>query len=121
MLGMNKRSYKHHLLEAFIAALCLVIYCEYLIYYVVLAQVRLKFYQSTFNNLIFIFIFIFKCLWPDIDSFKADPSIKPSIQEEKPVKIMFIADTHLLGSKTGHWFDKLRRYVSINSFNATNN
>ncbi|CAD6219324.1 GSCOCG00004914001-RA-CDS [Cotesia congregata] len=87
MLDMNKRSYKHYLLEAFIAALCLVVYCEYLIYYVVLAQ----------------------CSWPDIDSFKADPSIKPGILEEKPVKIMFIADTHLLGSKTGHWFDKLRR------------
>jgi hypothetical protein len=27
------------------------------------------------------------------------------------VKAMFIADTHLLGSKEGHWFDKLRRFV----------
>ncbi|XP_020290712.1 metallophosphoesterase 1 isoform X2 [Pseudomyrmex gracilis] len=28
---------------------------------------------------------------------------------DKPVRAMFIADTHLLGSKEGHWFDKLRR------------
>lgn len=28
---------------------------------------------------------------------------------DKPVKAMVIADTHLLGSRTGHWFDKLRR------------
>jgi len=27
------------------------------------------------------------------------------------VKAMFIADTHLLGPKEGHWFDKLRRFV----------
>lgn len=26
---------------------------------------------------------------------------------------MFIADTHLLGPREGHWFDKLRRFVSL--------
>lgn len=26
---------------------------------------------------------------------------------------MFIADTHLLGPKEGHWFDKLRRSISL--------
>lgn len=36
------------------------------------------------------------------------PQPKP---EETPVHAMFLADTHLLGSKQGHWFDKLRRSV----------
>ena len=26
-----------------------------------------------------------------------------------PLHAMFLADTHLLGSRNGHWFDKLRR------------
>ncbi|XP_057331064.1 metallophosphoesterase 1 [Microplitis mediator] len=87
MLGTNRRSYKYYLLQAFIAGICLLVYCEYLNYYVVLAQ----------------------CSWPDLDVSKADPTIKPSRPDEKPVKIIFIADTHLLGSINGHWFDKLRR------------
>lgn len=41
-----------------------------------------------------------------------DPNNKdPTIKEvnEPPIKVMFLADTHLLGSRFGHWFDKLRR------------
>lgn len=37
----------------------------------------------------------------------ADPKI-PYANEE-PVNVMILADTHLLGSRNGHWFDKLRR------------
>lgn len=36
----------------------------------------------------------------------------PLIQGQDPpnaLKAMFLADTHLLGSREGHWFDKLRR------------
>lgn len=29
--------------------------------------------------------------------------------EYEPVKVMVLADTHLLGSRKGHWLDKLRR------------
>lgn len=42
-----------------------------------------------------------------LDSSKVDLSIQDN--EETPVKVMIIADTHLLGSRNGHWFDKLRR------------
>lgn len=48
-----------------------------------------------------------KCDWPSLDPTKADPNI--TVNGEEPVKVMVIADTHLLGSKYGHWFDKLRR------------
>jgi hypothetical protein len=35
--------------------------------------------------------------------------------EEKSgeVRAMLLADTHLLGSRKGHWFDKLRRYIKL--------
>lgn len=62
---------------------CLVIYNEFLVYYIVLIQ----------------------CTWPVLDSVIADfPPFS-----SKPLKAMLLADTHLLGSREGHWFDKLRR------------
>lgn len=56
-----------------------------------------------------------QCQWPTLDPNKADPKISAAKLEEKPVHAMFLADTHLLGSKKGHWFDKLRRFKSIAS------
>lgn len=58
------------------------IFCEFLIYYVV----------------------IFQCQWPEVEvgahaGKKATPVLKA----------MFLADTHLLGEIKGHWLDKLRR------------
>lgn len=50
---------------------------------------------------------IFQCDWPVLDPNNADPSIQEN--GEEPVKVMILADTHLLGSRNGHWFDKLRR------------
>ncbi|XP_024879782.1 metallophosphoesterase 1 isoform X3 [Temnothorax curvispinosus] len=61
-------------------------FCEYLIYYVVLIQ----------------------CEWPTLDPRKEDPALGGEATD-RPVRAMFIADTHLLGSREGHWFDKLRR------------
>uniref|UniRef100_A0A0A9WS93 Metallophosphoesterase 1 homolog n=2 Tax=Lygus hesperus TaxID=30085 RepID=A0A0A9WS93_LYGHE len=60
--------------------------CEYLIYYFVLIQ----------------------CSWPVLDPRKADQTIEPK-DSNQMVKVMLLADTHLLGPKHGHWFDKLRR------------
>lgn len=42
-----------------------------------------------------------------MDPKTVDRSIKPD--EYEPVKVMVLADTHLLGSRKGHWFDKVRR------------
>ncbi len=69
------------------SVLFLFLYNEYLIYYVVLLQ----------------------CSWPQPDPSEADFSIPSGIGE--PLKIMVLADTHLLGTREGHWFDKLRRLV----------
>lgn len=33
--------------------------------------------------------------------------------KSKPLKVMIIADTHILGWREGHWFDKLRRYLCL--------
>ncbi|XP_065332755.1 metallophosphoesterase 1 [Cloeon dipterum] len=65
----------------------LMVYCEFLIYYVVL----------------------FQCSWPELNSALEDKKITVSNKDEEPVRAMFIADTHLLGTRRGHWFDKLRR------------
>ncbi|XP_013201242.2 metallophosphoesterase 1 [Amyelois transitella] len=54
-------------------------YCEYLIYYVTQVQ----------------------CEWPALK--------KEYAQDVTPVYAMVLADTHLLGSRNGHWFDKWRR------------
>ncbi|XP_076632755.1 per1-like protein PGAP5 isoform X1 [Colletes latitarsis] len=80
-------SCKKYLTGAAIALLCVFIFCEYLIYYFVLIQ----------------------CSWPTLDSRKVDKTIPQPKKEETPVHALFIADTHLLGSKRGHWFDKLKR------------
>ncbi|KAH0945633.1 hypothetical protein HN011_001189 [Eciton burchellii] len=61
-------------------------FCEYLIYYIVLIQ----------------------CGWPMLEFRKEDANVYMETTDAS-VKAVFIADTHLLGSKEGHWFDKLRR------------
>lgn len=43
---------------------------------------------------------LWQCHWPDLAE---DHS------HHDAVHTMFVADTHLLGSRQGHWFDKLRR------------
>lgn len=64
----------------------LMFFCEFLIYYFVLLQ----------------------CWWPNLDPSKADDTINVR-QDDQPVHALLLADTHLLGSRKGHWFDKLRR------------
>ncbi|XP_074843572.1 metallophosphoesterase 1 isoform X2 [Carettochelys insculpta] len=68
--------------------LCLVflalIFCEFLVYYVV----------------------IFQCHWPEVKI----EARRGSKESSAPVlKAMFLSDTHLLGEIKGHWLDKLRR------------
>lgn len=87
MVDARSYSYKRHFSTAALALACVFFFCEYLVYYVVLIQ----------------------CKWPALDERKADKTIIPPKPEESPVYAMFIADTHLLGSKNGHWLDKLKR------------
>jgi len=43
---------------------------------------------------------LLQCSWP---------SLSNSVGSSTPVYAVVIADTHLLGSKRGHWLDKLQR------------
>lgn len=76
------------ILTFLVATLCLFLYNEFLVYYVTLLQ----------------------CSWPPMDGKLSDFAV-PRNQKEI-LKVVVLADTHLLGSKEGHWFDKLRRYVN---------
>ena len=68
--------------------LLIIIYCEFIIYYFVLLG----------------------CSWPQLSKIDQDFTIQPPKDpNKKPLHVMLIADTHLLGSREGHWFDKLRR------------
>ena len=119
MLVTRRQSYKHHVFEAVLVICGLLFFCEYLIYYIVLFQVsylKKKHLKSNYEfhvlctNLIFCCGLLLQCDWPHLDPRKADPTIPKDIPDETPVRAMFFADTHLLGPRKGHWFDKLRRY-----------
>ncbi|KAG5889919.1 hypothetical protein JTB14_010070 [Gonioctena quinquepunctata] len=73
------------ILKTSFGVLFLFFYCEYLIFYV-----------TQFN-----------CSWPELTKENEEETIDGTNAD--PVKVMVIADTHLLGSRKGHWFDKLRR------------
>ncbi|NXU65360.1 MPPE1 Metallophosphoesterase, partial [Horornis vulcanius] len=60
------------------------IFCEFLIYYVV----------------------IFQCRWPDV---KGGVHMSGKETSASALKAIILADTHLLGEIKGHWLDKLRR------------
>lgn len=82
LLKHLRRRYAAYLKKLTFIVLIL-IYCEVIIYYIVIGQ----------------------CSWPHLikkGSFVAQ-------DEVEPLKMMLLADTHLLGPKRGHWFDKLRR------------
>ncbi|KAJ8303038.1 hypothetical protein KUTeg_019434 [Tegillarca granosa] len=66
--------------------LLLLFYCEFLHYYLVLLF----------------------CTWPSLTG-KNMVDFVATESQHRPLKAMFIADTHILGFKDGHWFDKLRR------------
>lgn len=68
------------LLKLAAGALASLLFCEFLIYYLV----------------------IFWCRWPEVGT--TAPGARGPV-----LKAMFLADTHLLGEVTGHWLDRLRR------------
>lgn len=63
----------------------LMFYCEFLHYY---------------------FVLLF-CKWPTLPHQQAKGTIGE--MKSQPLKMMILADTHLLGSREGHWLDRLRR------------
>lgn len=63
--------------------LLLLLYCEWLHYFVVLLQ----------------------CTWPLL----THSPVGGWVFSQVDLKVMFISDIHLLGTREGHWFDKVRR------------
>ena len=85
-LLQNMKLNYHHVLFVVFLLFALIFYCEFVIYYVVL----------------------WKCKWPLLP--KSNQQNAGYKVGGKPILYaMFLADTHLLGSKLGHWLDKLRR------------
>ena len=78
----------HFLAKIFILILLVLLYCEYLIYY----------------------IFLLSCSWPQLAKIDQDFTIaSPRDSSQKPLRVMLIADTHLLGLDNIHWFHQYRR------------
>lgn len=75
----SKMYIKSFCIKLFISLSILLFICEFLVYYIT----------------------IFQCNWPNEKHLQTNGS--------NPVKVMLIADTHLLGPFRGHWFDKMRR------------
>ncbi|CAB3230744.1 unnamed protein product [Arctia plantaginis] len=78
-LAMFRRNFTNIFLRLFFGLVFIYVYCEYLIYYVTQIQ----------------------CGWSSL-------SHEPT-EGVEPVYALVIADTHLLGSREGHWIDKWRR------------
>ena len=52
-----------------------------------------------YNEFLVYYLVLFSCSYPE-------PPVSPMVTS---VPVMVVADTHLLGSRLGHWADKLRR------------
>ncbi|XP_076763843.1 per1-like protein PGAP5 [Xylocopa sonorina] len=87
MVEIRTSSYKRYFAEVFVILISVFIFCEYLLCYLVLIQ----------------------CSWPPLIPSKVDVAIVPPNSEETPLNALFLSDTHLLGPRHGHWFDKLKR------------
>ncbi|CAF1200871.1 unnamed protein product, partial [Didymodactylos carnosus] len=74
-------------IKFFACLLFLLFYCELLIYYLVLLR----------------------CSWPQLSKLHQDFTIQTLDKNAKPLRVLFIADPHLLNKHDGYWFDKLRR------------
>lgn len=44
--------------------------------------------------------YLWKCNWPKMDAENASEGV---------LRALILADPHILGPRTGHWFDKIRR------------
>ncbi|CAF0938484.1 unnamed protein product [Adineta steineri] len=78
----------HFLVKILFLTLLILIYCEFIIYYFVLLG----------------------CSWPQLSKLEQDFTIQPPKDStKKPLRVMFIADTHLICSYKEHSFNKLRR------------
>jgi len=75
---------------ALVAGVMLLLWCEWIVYYMSL-------YSSN-------------CAWPQpLATENSATDTSSAFPEQGPLKVLFFSDTHLLGRRNGHWFDRLRR------------
>nr|XP_054763945.1 metallophosphoesterase 1-like [Lytechinus pictus] len=110
------------LLRFFIYSGVIIFICEYLVYYVVMFRCSWPYtsFENDHNHSGQIadsaWVFNGKPLGssaraPGLINIETRSSLVEERQndEDLTLRVIFIADTHLLGSRLGHWFDKLRR------------
>jgi len=92
---MNVIRFRWRQTALFISAVAaLVLYNEWLVYYFVLLQ----------------------CQWPALNVETKDFTLDDDDGAvNSQLRVMALADTHLLGFREGHWFDKLRRFVLVHN------
>lgn len=74
--------------KIFVLIILVIFYCEFLIYY----------------------LYLLSCSWPQLSTIEQDFTIRPPIDStQKPLRVMLIADTHLLSSKSVDRFYQYRR------------
>jgi len=93
--SMNVIRFRWRQTTVFLGALAaLVLYNEWLVYYFVLLQ----------------------CQWPTLNVDNNDFTVDDDDGlVSSQLRVMVLADPHLLGTREGHWFDKLRRFVFTDS------
>ena len=75
-------------IKIFILLLLVILYCEFLIYY----------------------LYLLSCSWPQLSTIEQDFTIRPpGDSTQKPLRVMLIADTHLASSKNVDWLYQFRR------------
>jgi len=92
--SMNVIRFRYRQAALFLSAVAaLVLYNEWLVYYFVLLQ----------------------CQWPTLNVETNDFTVEDGDASlaGSQLRVMALADTHLLGLREGHWFDKLRRFVAL--------
>lgn len=67
---------------------------------VIKGAMLITFLSMFYNEFLLYYMTLYKCNYPNIVGENRSGSI---------LEAMLVADTHLLGSRNGHWFDKLRR------------
>ena len=83
-----------------------------ILYRIVLALAALLFY----NEFLIYYITMLKCQWP---SLSRGLDINRDVRDGF-LKVMVLSDVHLLGSREGHWFDKIRRLLCNELFKSCN-
>ena len=57
-----------------------------------------------YNEILVYYLSMLGCQWPLLET------DENTYENDEFLKVMVLSDVHLLGSREGHWLDKLRRF-----------